>query len=410
MSKPVITETISGYSLIWQAEQLRILANRIRVHNDGRVTGEILIQSPLENTQTIYPSTSLNFTSDQTRTRLIKTLESKDSQRSWHDIINQLSLAITERARQGEPVQEVWITEDSNIEPPKFLLDPIILEGTSSVLFGEKGTTKSTMALLFYICLLLPWEDNPFGLVAPQRSIKALILDWEQERSIIEYYARRFQVGMNLPPFPIYYRRCGLPLVDDIEQIQNHITEVGAEVVIIDSLGAAVGGELSKPEPALNFFSALRRLKVSSLILAQTSKDMESKKKSIYGSVYFTYYARSIFELCKSEAINPENINVALFHRWANYSGLSKPMGFGIHFNDTGIKVERESVNIGEFREKISLSRGILDALKDGAKTPKELTEILDSSYASIGMALKRLERAKQIIKLDKVWGLLNRG
>ena len=69
-----------------------------------------------------------------------------------------------------------------------------------------------------------------------------------------------------------------------------------------------------KTEPALRVFAALRYLSRTSLIIAQTSKNDEGKK-SMFGSTYFQYYSRNIFELKKSvDVCDKDETKVAFFH------------------------------------------------------------------------------------------------
>ena len=81
---------------------------------------------------------------------------------------------------------------------------------------------------------------------------------------------------MNVDPFYIKYRSCALPLYQDLEQIKEAIDYYGANLLIIDSLGLASGGEPKETEPALKFFAALRQLKTTSLILGHNSKNSET--------------------------------------------------------------------------------------------------------------------------------------
>ena len=280
MGKPIVEERLGGYTFTWEGEtQLQILVSRLRLHSsDGRVTGEILIKA---NDMPIYPPTSLNFTAERSRSGLVNTLGKLDARWQWFDIINQLSLTTIERAREGEPVRELWTSED--IAPPEFLLEPILYKSLPTIIFGEKAVCKSVMSLVIYTCLTLPWLDNPLGWKAPNRPVKTLLLDYEVDYGIAQYNIKSLQRGMGLPPFPLYYRRCSLPLVDDIEQIQQHMSNIGAEALIVDSLGPAVGGDLKDPGQALRFTSALRQLHCGTLLIGQTSKDKESKHRSTFG-------------------------------------------------------------------------------------------------------------------------------
>lgn len=405
MSIPKVTETVGGFLFSWVEEELKISISHIRSHSsDGRVTGELLISSA-ESGKPLYPQTSFNFTSERTRSGLIKTLLMMDEGRPWEAIINQMSVIVVERARAGEPIRELWTSD--NIPAPEYLLEPLLIRGLPTIIFGEKGVTKSILSLIVYTCLLLPWEENPLGWKVPARSTRTAILDYELPGGIAQWNAKRIQVGMGLPDFPLFHRRCRAPLADDIEQIMNWITKLDIKVIIIDSLARACGGELNKTEPANAFFEALDKLNITSLILAQTSKDIDSKRKTIYGNALFTYYARNIFELCRSDFSQEDEIDVGLFHRWSNLSKTYPDTGFKLNFNGRGIHIESQPVSVNEFRAKVNTQKAILDALKIGIMSVKQLVETTGASEGNTRVILTRLKKQGITQNMEEgKWGL----
>lgn len=410
-----IVEQINGYLIKWgQPWFLTARISRLRTPSDGQVRGELEIRHTNGTKESILlVPTQFNFSSEPTRARFAKQLSDKlDVKVEWKEIFDYLSQKVQELARLGDGYVEVFPEEDT--PAPEQLLQGIIYRGVQNIIFGEKGVNKSTLAYLLGICVTLPWTDNPLDLAVPGRSIKTLVLDWETDQAIFRYYMSRLQRGMNVPVCSLFYRRCALPLVDDIEAIQRHIEETGAELLIIDSLGAAAGGErgeLRGAESALLFNAALRKLKVTSLIIAQTRKGDDDRKKTIYGSTYFTYYARNIFELCQGVDDFGDTVHLALFHRECNLGRKMPAVGLRIMYDDaTGaIRIERESVSIAEFSEKVSVSMRILEVLREGAMTSKELKEALDVSRGSIDMAIKRLRSQRKITDTgNKRWGLMS--
>lgn len=409
-SQPSITEVINGYILEWPEYKLIAKATRIRTPSDGQVKGELEIQRNANGHQTfLLVPTQYNFSSEPTRAKFAKQLTEKlDVKVEWKEIFDCISETIQRLSRAGDMYIEVYPQE--NVPAPEQLIEGLIYKGVQNVIFGEKGVSKSTIAYFLGICVSLPWRDNPFNLAVPTESVKTLVLDWETDKPIFEYYLSRLQKGMNFPMCSLFYRRCALPLADDVEAIQKHIEATKAGLLIIDSLGAAAGGEkgeLKGSESALLFNAALRKLNRTSLIVAQTKKGDEDRKKTIFGSTYFTYYARNIFELCRGDNYdNPQHL--ALFHRECNLGKSMPPMGLSINFDEKtrAIAISREVVSISEFAEKVSISRRILDILKEGKMTQKDLKEVLDVSYQSVGQALKRLTSQGKVLRVDKEWGL----
>ena len=406
--KPTVSVVLTGYTFSWQEHGITIRASQVKVHSsDGRVTGEITVEATNEagHPIVVYPSTTFNFTGPRSRIDLSKVLLAKYPKLPWGEMIDQLCFAVPERARQGETTSELWTSAD--IPDLEYLLKPILIKGVPSMVFGEKAAGKSTLALYIYTCLTLPWTDNPLGLEVPSRPVKTLLLDWELPGSIAQRNAKYLQQGMGLPPFPLYHRRCRMPLAHDLEQVQRQIDGVGAEAVIIDSLARACGGDLNKTEPANAFFEALDQLKTTALIIAQTSKDVESKRKTPYGNALFTYFARSIWELCKAETLGEDGIDLALFHRWSNLTKHFPAIGMRFNFNEHHTTVESQAVSVSDFAGKISTQQAILSELKRGALSAKELAERTGATENTVKVNLTRLKKKGRVSNPEEgMWGL----
>ena len=304
---------------------------------------------------------------------------------------------MVDRARLGEPVKELWTSDD--ISPPEWLLKPLLYKGLPTIVFGEKAVSKSILALVAYTCLLLPWTDNPLGWTAPTRSIKTLLADYEVDYDVAHYNIKRLQEGMGLPAFPLYYRRCAIPLADDIEQLQRHMGDIGAEAIIVDSMGPAVGGDLKDPGVALRFTSALRQLRCGALIIGQTSKDRESKVKSVFGSTFFEYYARNIFELRKEQEEGEDEFDVALYNTYHNLGPRVKSQGFHLCFNGTGIHMESKAITVPELIARMGAAAQIRKALQRGKYKAKELAEKLGLHINTVSQALKRMADKGIVVK-----------
>ena len=410
MSIPILTESVGGVNIKWADYPFIARVRQIHAHKDGRVTAELTIYL-IEDDQEklLYPTTQVNMVAERTRQSLAKSIEIQASSNyPWQEIVYQICQKVVEYSRKGEAGETLVVVEGGEIIPPSYLLEPVIMAGVPSVIFGEKGMHKTTLGLLFTLCISLPWHDNPFELKTNSLRSEVGMLDWESDKSLTLYTLQRLLNGSGLQSFALNYRRCIPPLAEDIEQIAKFLDDKKCDVILIDSIGAACGGDLMKPEYALRFFQALRSLNRTSLSIAQTSKNEEGKK-TIFGSTYFQYYSRNIFELKKSsDAYDKDETKVALFHKEGNYSGKYDPIGFRFHFSPTSIKVEREPVDFGEFMERINRQKLLLELLKDGALTTDQIKDKMEISRANADMLIKRLRDKKRIVKnKEGAWGLL---
>jgi len=402
MSQPQITDDgIGGYVFEWDNDSIRIEATRLKSHSDGRIMGEVVISTTQPGAK--HPhlhQAQFNFSSSVSRDRLAKSLDGRYAEVDWGVILEQLCVYTLERVRRGEPVLTLW--SDENVKPPEFLLEPFLIRDYPTVIFGDPSAFKSSLSLFFYAILLLPWSDNPLSLTPKLSPTKVLYLDWETEPDTIRWQLTRLERGMFLPSIPLCYRRCSLPLYQDIEAVRRAIIDTGAEVVVIDSLGLACGGELKESPPALAFFSALRQLKATTLILAHTAKNPDNKKRSIFGSIFFEVHARSIWEIKKVQEIGEDEIEVALFHRKPPPFGkLHPPTGLNVKFTtDTIVIREQEVRSVREFITAMGTQAQIESLLRDGPMNTKDIIETLGSSKGSIEMALKRLRDKHKVVRL----------
>ncbi len=410
MSKPKITEKINGFVFQWVDHGISIMVNRLQVHkSDGRVAGEILVEAMNGSGKpiVIYPPTSFNFSADRTRRELAKSLTTKSSKLPWSEIVDQLCFGVQDRARKGEPVVELWTFED--IKPPEYLVYPFVIANQPNVLFGPPESGKTQMAMLLCLIMILPWKNNPLGLKSPTECHHPLWLDYEADKDTTQWNFKRIVKGADVGDVALPYRRCRMPLADDVEQLMNHMDKLGTDCLVIDSLAKAAGGDLDKSESPTRLFGAIDQLKCTTIILAHTSKGGEGRK-SIYGSTFFEAYARSIWELKSSR--DEETMHIGLWDNKANFRGKLDPLAYSLNYDEEHIFVNVEDIKtIDDFMRHLSVSNRILEALKDNSKSPAELKEILSdvagaTFYAEIARMVKRKKLIKMGLGKDLKYGL----
>ena len=286
-----------------------------------------------------------------------------------------------------------------------------------SVLFWEHyaagglwhhNSGKSYLALIFATILTLPWDDNPLGLEAPRERHRVLYLDYETDETSTLWRLKCLQKGENLGVLPIHYRRCALPLADDLEAIQEAKAESQADVIMVDSVGGACGAELNTAETALHYYGALRQLKSTSLSIAHTSKDQTTKHKTIYGNAYFYNYARNVFEVKRVQEAGEDTMSIGLFHRKNNMGKFYHPLGFKLTFGKDWVKISPQDVkDVAEFAEQLALASRIYEVLKNGDETLAELSNILGLNKEVLTTTLGRMKDKGRVEKRgDKKWGL----
>jgi len=413
LTKPMITEIAGGIELAYIEEQywpVIQLRNFTRNRNGDLVTeldgfcmeGNVMI--PVKGVK-------FNINSLTMRTRIAKGLkESYENVEGtwvdWEQILADVSWRAINFYRDGNAAEEIWPSEDDTLEV-EYLLKPLLYLNHPAVIFGDYGSLKSLFSLAIAYVVQLPYHDNTLGLITPTEPTLCLYLDYEDDPSSFRKRWSALERGLGKGAMPILYRRMTAPLADSMEQLRNIIHDENIGLSIVDSLGPAARGNLNDPEPAIKYHAALRQLGVTSLTLAHTAKDQLTKRRTIFGSVFFTNLARSVWE-CKAEQETGEDEAViSLKHTKANLSRLYPPLGYRFTFTDNSITVVKADLRDTGLSGELPLPWQIKNLLREGPLTMREITEVLGKGEDTIKTTLSRMARKEELVKLpEHNWGL----
>lgn len=408
MSKPIVKQIGSREEFYWEREQIYALVNRIRERSDGRITAEVAFKVDKPDIPPHILHTQVSLLSTRSKKDLVKELEDRYPlpERQWTSMVEQLCLISLDSCRKGKPAKEVWPALDGEeIPQAELLVQPLLYKDKPTIFFGEGSTGKSYLALTLAILAQLPYYDNPLWLSPKQAN--ALFLDYESDEAEFKKRLTLLERGFGLAPAPIMYRECELPLVEDIDHLEQIVAEYHIGFLIIDSLGVASGNaSLNDAATATAFYSALRRLKVTSLIITHTTKEAETRRATPFGSVYFNNLARSVFEVRRQQEEESNEIAVALIHTKNNQGPLLPPQGFKIVFEPDGTLVKKIEVEtVPEFLEKLSLRARIAALLKEEGKAPvSDIAGALEKTDGQIRAALNKYKNI--FVKVGNEWGL----
>jgi len=374
-----------------------------RVTDEG--FAELRFYSVNESKESLLHTARVNLMATSTMNSLAKRLEKNSQEIPWTDILTFITGKTIEIARRGEPAVEIWPSEDDDLMP-SYLLEPILYLNHPAVIFGDYSSLKSLVALVTGYIVQLPYHDNDLGLITAKESTLCLYLDYEDDPSSFRKRWSALERGLGKGAMPIFYRRMTGTLSDSIEQLQRIIHDKNIGLIIVDSLGPAARGNLNDPEAAIKYHAALRQLNITSLTLAHTAKDQFTKKRSIFGSVFFTNLARSVWE-CKAEQETGEDEAViSLKHTKANLSRLHPPLGYRFSFTDNTISIAKADLSGTGLSGELPLSFRIKDLLRGGTMTVKDIAEALEANEASVRTIINRMAKKTQLVKVGESWGL----
>jgi len=403
IGEPAITSVGNTHKFNWPPEGLEIVVSRLSEDRHHVISGEIDISL---KEKILLGGVRLNLQSARMRSSTAKELKDLWSFIDWAKALGTVCQGVLERFRKGEPVEEIWPNEDDTLAP-EYLLEPILYLNHPAVIFGDYASGKSLCAQAIAYLVQLPFYDNELSLITRKEPTPCLYLDYEDNKANFNARWSALERGFQCGTTPIFYRRMSAPIADDLEELGAIITSKNIGLVIVDSLGLGAGGNLNEAEPAIRYNAALRQLNVTSLTLAHNAKDSVTNKRTIFGSIFFTNLARSVWE-CKGEQESDESeLIVSLKQTKASLSRPHPAMGFSLLFENNAIKIQRTNLEGTALSGELPLWYQIRPELKAGAKSVRELAEILERPESSIQKTLKRKEKKGIVIKVEGGrWGL----
>ena len=348
-----------------------------------------------------------NLLSSRTAKSVAKMLKGKwdreDVDVDWERIIEQVTMGVIQRHREGEKVIR---TADIKIsESADWRIEPILREKTPTLIYGFGGSGKSYLACYLSFMVAEGYPDvDLFGGVEPGN---VLYLDYESSEQEHAIRMRSIHRGWDLEKgSDVFYRRCAAKLAYDIHDVQKQCLENKIDLVVVDSAGPACGGEPNDEAQVIQMFTALRSLDVSSVIIAHKSKMRTSQGP--YGSVYWWNYPRNVYRV-KHEQVEAESeTHIGLFHEKSNIGRKQQPLGIRIAFFDGGDQVRffrEDPATMPGIQQSLSLKDQIAELLKNGALQVRDIAEELDSPPNSVRAVLSRSKDAFQRVRKG-VYGL----
>lgn len=348
VSQPSFDIKPDGYYFYWldgPEENINISVTRIK-EDERRSAIEAEIEVSTLNGQDIITYVRANLLSQSARDTLVRSIERSCVEGDmayypWQAMINQICTYTIRDIRKGEPV--IMLTAELGKTKPEYLLPPLFVKNAANIIYADRSSAKSLFMTLVDIALSLPWHDNNIGFnINGSSPHKVLFLDWENDANIVGWNKECLVRGTGIEWCDLPYLHCSRPLADSVDYIRDRIVELQSDTIIVDSLGMAVGDDLNLTKPAFAFWGALRQLPVTPIIIAHTSKDINNKRKTVYGNAYYENEARSVWEVTKEQQPNTPELNITLHNRKPPpFSGLHEPLGF--HFIFDGDKTMVES-------------------------------------------------------------------
>ena len=378
-----------GYVLRVPELMTELGVDRITRRSDG-VHGDLVVLCGLPGTRSYdgqIHQARFNLSSSTARSTLAKVLESraKAPEIDWFDLLEDLCRRVMAAEREGDPIEKIGALPVPLGET--FRLDPVLPLDQVTILYGDGGTGKSTLATAIAVSI-----NEGVAVIEHwiPRQAPVLYLDWEAGRIALNRRVRGVAMGAHVPRVvQIDYLNCRRrgPLHTFADDIARAVDREGYGLVVVDSVGMASGtggdgGDAN--ETAIRLFTAFGYLGTTVLAIDHINRsdaDLPTKKSRPYGSVYKSNLARATFELRRSH----ESSAVGIYHTKANDSALMPPQALTITYDENGaISYERAGALSGELAAPLSKTAQIANVLRSGPLTSQEIAEEIESTKKEV--------------------------
>ena len=323
----------------------------------------------------------------------------------WDDLIDDVCDKTMNSQRTRLAPKIVGLKEPTK-DRPAYQVYPLLPSRQPTIIYGQGGIGKSWLGL--YLCALVDNGITVNGLNADVGN--SLYVDWETDRDTLE--GRAWAIKRGEPQIAdgwgLRYQEAQGPLVDWIDDLAAHVDGGQFDLVVIDSVGMALGGDASDAETVLAFFRALRQLQTTTLLIDHMTKGPDSQDRGAFGSVYKRNSARSLWEM--RQAADGE-LTMGLYHRKANKSRLLDTLGLSLEIvEDDDHTVQTASFSrcdVADLPDDLAggmtMPQRIKAALVGGARSTDAIHEALgDASPASVNAILAKMVNRGQIVRPEK--------
>lgn len=376
-----------GFSVNWSAQNIRFLVEYITRQSAG-IYAELTV---IDGDKTLCEGQRMNLNGSKDRiAKKVHEYGSRLKLVEWTMLIETTAVLVLRRYREGEPLHILSV--DTPVEQLRHQVNPLVLDKKPTILYGDGGLGKSSLALL--VAMLVAAGESAAGLSAIRGRV--LYLDYEDS---FEVHVRRMKAisvcHPQLANAEIRYQSHTEPIWNIVPTLLRRVQSDRINFLVLDSLAPATCGDASA-EAATKAFRALRMLNVGALILAHIPKVTEQQQESsIYGSVFFKNFARSTWELRREQEVGAEESILGLFNKKSNLSRLHPPIGLRVRQNSDSSALHYDACDLAE---TIELAKGLPIANrirmfleKDGGLyTAREIAEALEAPIATVKSTLSR--------------------
>lgn len=388
---PNMTPVGQDYVFTWTPTAIQVTVSNLTMSRDGP-RAEVFVRDMHAGH---LHAGMLNLLSTTGKHSFVKALTPREPNIDWADLVEQFCVLTVEAHRAGDPMTLL----EPQLRSPEtaYYVNPLMPTGVPTLIYGDGSAGKSYLAAAIGRAVTL---GQPFaGMAVREATVGYFDWEWDEE----EHSDRLYRLGRDVTYF---YRQCSVPLAQQTRSIGRLLDQHEIDFLIVDSLGYACGGDIRDPDVVLAFFSALRVLNRTTLVIHHVPKE----SKEPYGSVYIRNSVRSAWYMLRSTLPEPDSFCVALRHGKTNRGRFEQPIGLEFTFGEETTTITRtDSARATALLEtpQTSKKEGILAYLEtDAPATAAQIAVALREPTERVSVHLSQLRKQGRVQNSAGSWAL----
>jgi DNA-binding transcriptional ArsR family regulator len=299
--------------------------------------------------------------------------------------------------------------------PREFIVPDLIPRYHPTTLYGWGGTAKSLIAVLLSMSVA-GGRDKFFGRDITVRG-PALYIDFELDAD--EQHRRVMQLAagmkMEVPEDFLYVSALGAHTRDAIEFALSMCEEYGVVLVVLDSLGPAMVGDMAAAKDVIEFhnhyIAPFKAVGATPLLVDHQARQQSGEgyqAKGAFGSAYKEHLSRSLIQVEAGDRSAEQGVlNVRLRHKKTNFSALVEPFDVSLSFSDEMIVATPRGLTPSDRAQETTLNSRdrVIAALEDGPAYPDEIAEATGLARGTVKNAITALKNAEQVETTGEIQG-----
>jgi hypothetical protein len=315
----------------------------------------------------------------------------------------------------GSDSSIVLFSELGDPEPREFLVEDVLPARYATVMHGGGGAAKSVLVLLLGMVVASGAEEW-LGLRV-HKGGHVLYLDFELDVAEQHRRVRDLAAGLRkpVPEKLAYLSALGMNTQEAFEAALGYCRERGVVLLILDSLGPAMLGDVETARDVIRFHNAyvgpFRAEGVTVVIVDHQGKLQAGEayqNKSSFGSAYKEHLVRSVLQVeAHGRDREAGTLDVRVRHKKASFGPRREPFDVKLVFGHESIEAHSVKLDDTELAAEgtINAEDRIAHALRDGPAYPDELVDATGLALGTVKNCLTRLRRAGQVIDTGETRG-----